>query len=340
MSIVQASFNDLSTTNFSYDVLSTISQEIYLCFAIAINKNKTQLIAGDNDQIKIFQLKNGNTKLLKIIYNFDNITTLNYFRFKQNFISGSENGCLTIWSSSSFQSSKYLVKLTQCSNTINCLVLHQNEDLIISSSNSINFWYSSKNIIQHQQWINFQTIFHGNVVFYGLSLNKNGNKLITCVNDNFILLMVGSNVEQWKITQRISVENQGARLTFISDKIFVFQPYQSNYLQIFSNNLSSEQYIKTLDIPVKGGNEYCYEYFPSFWIPSKNIIISKNARYINIIQIYTLKENTSELKFNLKQNIQFGTKSIFGTVSEDGEYIIIWDYETNQIQIRKYNLII
>ncbi|CAD8101544.1 unnamed protein product [Paramecium primaurelia] len=322
---------------FSYELQSKPFYQLQLCLAIAINHNHKQLIAGDYTQIKLFQFQDGVLRLLKILNNSGDITTLNYFKTKQNFISGSYDALLTLWPQTNISSSKYLVKLPKCSDSINCLVIHPSEDLIICGSNSIEFWSSYSEIAQHQQWVQYQTISHENSVYLGLSLNQNGNELISCGNNNIILVMKGSNTQKWIIIKTINVDNNGARLAYISDGIFGFQPYKSNYLQIYTSNKLSGDYNKSQDIPVKGGNESCYEYFSCIYIPQKQIILSKNGQTINIIHISSTKsEQEQDMQFNLLQSIQFKTQSIFGTMSDNGEYLITWDYHTGQIQVRKY----
>ncbi|CAD8209465.1 unnamed protein product [Paramecium pentaurelia] len=37
-----------------------------------------------------------------------------------------------------------------------------------------------------------------------------------------------------------------------------------------------------------------------------------------------------------EQSIEFGTQFIYGYMTDDGQYLITWDYKSKEIQIRKY----
>ncbi|CAD8206682.1 unnamed protein product [Paramecium octaurelia] len=320
---------------FSYELQSRLSYDSQLCLAIAINHNNQQVIASEYTFIKLFQFKDGVLRLLKTVKNSGDIVTLNYFKKRSHFISGSYDSQLTIWSTN-IQTSKYLVKLSGCSDNINCLVIHPSEDLIICGSNCIQFWSQDSEFAQHQQWVQFQNIENQIDRCFGLSINQNGNELVSCGSSNQILVMRGSTKQLWKIIQAISVENLGFRLTYISDRVFSFQPEKSNCLEIYSFNSLLGQYVKYNDIQVKLSEDYCYEFFPSVYIPSKKIILSKNGRSIHIIKVFTQSEQQDVMQFKLQQSICFGTSSIFGTMSDNGEYLITWEYDIGQIQIRKY----
>ncbi|CAD8067413.1 unnamed protein product [Paramecium primaurelia] len=93
-------------------------------------------------------------------------------------------------------------------------------------------------------------------------------------------------------------------------------------------NNSNKQYTKIKDIPVKGGSDNCF--FASQYIKSKCMLVNKNGSNVSLIR----KKQNGE--FMTEESIEFGTQYIFGYMTDDGQYLITWDNQSKEIQIRKY----
>ncbi|CAD8085150.1 unnamed protein product [Paramecium primaurelia] len=253
----------------------------------------------------------------------DRVVTLNFMKRSDQFISGSDDKQIIIWTRNQNNSWICSQKLNGHTNDIYCLIININEDLIVSGSNdqTIKFWQ------KQNEWLCSQTITDHTNYVYGLSQNEQQNRVISCGNDKLILVMEQQNT-QWIVIQKITVETFGVRLCFIDNNIFTFQPWQKKYMHVFEINSTNKQYIKTKDIPVIGGGD-CY-FFPQQYIKQQCILVNKNASNVSLIR----KKQNGE--FIIEQYIDFGTYLIFGYMTDDGQYLITWDNKSKEYQIRKY----
>ncbi|CAD8211612.1 unnamed protein product [Paramecium octaurelia] len=65
-------------------------------------------------------------------------------------------------------------------------------------------------------------------------------------------------------------------------------------------------------------------------INKKCTLVSKNGQYVN------LTRKTLNGQFVTQQSIHFNTYQIIGRRNDDGGYLITWDDNSKQIQIRRY----
>ncbi|CAD8128998.1 unnamed protein product [Paramecium sonneborni] len=320
--------------NFNYEIISNNNQK-QLCQALAMNKYNTLLLVGSSQKIKVFYFKYKNLKQIQLINKHINeITTLNFFQIKPWFISGSRDGQVIVWPSNLMMNQKYLIKFKGHSNWINCFVLQQTlQDLIISCSkdSTIKFWS-----IQLSSCM--QTIRLFNQQIYSSSINNMGNKIIACSSDNSIIILEELNCFKWIITQRIIVSNFGYRLSFITNTIFAFQPYKQSNLQIYYLNSGNQTFFKKLEVLIEGGDQPCNHYFPMVYVPLKNFLLVKHGYKLNLISI-DLSDKEEILECKLQQVIDFRKvlwSQIFGTMSQDGQFLITWDFKSSLIQLREY----
>ncbi|CAD8068148.1 unnamed protein product [Paramecium sonneborni] len=315
---------------FSYELLDQFD---YHCSirALALNQAKNLLVLGSDSEIHIFHIQKGFMKQLKIIKQ-SQTQTLNFFFQNGTFISGSADS-LIIWSTNIISNIKFTFKMKDRTQGVCCVALHSEfEETIISGyyDGSIKIFGCST------QWFCKQIINEHTEAVNSLAINQNGNKFISCSNDNTLLIIKVSIQQKWCLKQRIQLLQYGFRLSFITNESFSFQPnsyLNGRYLYIFQLNSSTQLFEKVLEIPVLGRNQYCSQGFPSTYIQSKNLLHVKHGYYINIFRITPSKKLMKQ--YVLEQSIEFGTRYVFGTQSNDGELLITWDAESNQIQIRK-----
>ncbi|CAD8204004.1 unnamed protein product [Paramecium pentaurelia] len=199
------------------------------------------------------------------------------------------------------------------------------DDIIISSSDdyTIKFW------ILQNEWICSQTITDHKHCVYQLNMNEQQNKVISSGWDQLILIIEYSEYnKKWMVRQKIKVDCQGLRLCFINDNLFTFQPKKGNLMHVYEMNIVSKEFTKTKNINVNQGDDG-YVLFPQQYIKSKYLLVSKNYQTVNLIR----KLENDE--FKVEQSIQYGSYGLFGQMSDDGEYLITWDYSSKKIQIRK-----
>ncbi|CAD8215490.1 unnamed protein product [Paramecium octaurelia] len=299
------------------------------CRAIAFNKDNSIVLATCDKQIKVFEFKEEVLRQTQILSGHqDNVTTLNFMKKSIQFISASLDNSIIIWLMNIDNQWITSYKLSGHSDWIFCLVLNNNEDLIISGSrdHTIKFW------VKQNEWICSQTITDHKSQVLGLSLNEQQNQVISCGWDKLILIIEQSSQDQkWNVIQKISVEVNGCRLCFINDNIFTFQPYCKEFMDVYEMNSSNKQYAKTKHILVKCGSNQCELYFPQQYIKSKCVVVNKNGYNVNLIR------KNQNADFITHQSIDFGSNNLYGQMSEDGEYLITWGDKSKEIQIRKYH---
>ncbi|CAD8051945.1 unnamed protein product [Paramecium primaurelia] len=314
---------------FNYQIIKEFSiSKSDQCYALAIDNDCSTLVAGCYSTIKVFEFNSGVIKLIQNLNEHKSfVYTLNFMKKSKHFLSGSLDSSIIIW--------KYIQNNLWCSqqilyghsNQINCLVINKYEDLIISGSNdnTIKFW------INKNEWLCQQTIADHSSSVYGLVLNQQQNRVVSCGHDKVILIIEqsGQNTE-WKVVQKMKVDQFGYRVCFIDNNMFTFSQGEKEYISVFEMNTINKLFTKTRDINIKSGSDNGNCLFPQQYINGKCILLSKNGQYINLIR---KKQNWELLT---EQSIHFGTNSLFGVMSDDGEYLITWDEKSKQIQIRRY----
>ncbi|CAD8149940.1 unnamed protein product [Paramecium pentaurelia] len=322
---------------FPYELIPKMTTNNRYCHAIAINHNNTIVMVEDRGNIKVFNLKNESLKLIQIIQQLGfSVSTINFFKSQQFFVSSSYMGDIIFRSSILKSTSKFLLKISENITQINCLLINSpQEDLIITGSadHAIRFYQSKSKY--PLSWVCSQTlIVHLNCV-QGLSLNEEGTKLISCGSDLKIIIMEGSNKQNWIVKQIIQTSWKGFRINFITNDIFIFQQGLRNELDFYMFNSQSGLYSLDKKLQVKGGQKSCYNLFPSKYVKSKQLLLVKNGEYVNFIRIINQPSSNQDLECTLVQAINFDTGLTFGTLSDDGQYLITWDYNSQQIKVRK-----
>ncbi|CAD8055907.1 unnamed protein product [Paramecium primaurelia] len=312
--------------------------EYETCLAIAIKNDNSMLLTGWDNKVLAHIFKQGKLKQVKFLHQHAaEISTLNFCSRNSNIISGSLDGSIIIQSISQISTTKWIQKLTG-QDDIMCLAISPlSEDLIVSGSrdNSIKFWQCI-----NKQFSCTQTIQEHNDCVCGLSINEQENTVISCSLDQMIIIfeqVKNNNYVSWVVKQKILVDQHGYRISFINQNIFVFQPEQiiDSKLLIYTLN-DQKLFFQSNHLSIKDGGISCYYFFPLIYNLKKNILINKNNNNINVIRV--LKQNKEEecVEFRLEQIIEFENSCIFGTLSNDGEYLVTWDETYKQIQIRQY----
>ncbi|CAD8214398.1 unnamed protein product [Paramecium octaurelia] len=221
------------------------------------------------------------------------------------FISGSADKQIIIWCMD--QQSQWICQyqLNQHQSWINCLLLNNNEDLILSGSNdnTIKFW-TKKN-----EWTCSQTISDSTNYVVGLSLNEKQNRVISCGYEMLFLLIIEQQQQnqKWNVIQNITVNQYG--IEYVSSMIIL-----KEQMYVYEMNSNHNQYSKTKQIAVKSNYNGCAFNYPQQYIKSKCLLVNKNGQNASLIR----KEQNGE--FITQQSIQFGSADIYGQVSENGEY--------------------
>ncbi|CAD8108085.1 unnamed protein product [Paramecium primaurelia] len=205
---------------------NSIKQEDF-CYAIAINKDNSIVVAGCGKQIKVFDLKQGKLNQSQLLSDHQqNVSTLNFMKKSNHFVSGSYDKLIIIWQMNQNNNQwTCQYKLDGHSDTISTLLFNNNENVIISGSydSSIKFWN------KQNKWLCQQTIKDHTSRVYSLSLNEKQDKLISCSYDKYILVIEYSQNDQiWNVIQKINVEQYGFRQININQFIMEAIQEQQN----------------------------------------------------------------------------------------------------------------
>ncbi|CAK60122.1 unnamed protein product (macronuclear) [Paramecium tetraurelia] len=285
------------------------------------------------------------------------VYTLNFMKDRQQLVSSSLDNSIVIWSEINLSNPKYLTKLNDHKDSVRCLNYSSHfQSLIISGSDdhNIKFWYYQNS---YSSWSCQQTIREHNDSVYGLSMNQEGTTLISCSSDKQILVMNrdNSNMKYWKVIQTIHVKKWGLRICYINNNMFAFLPHSNGEqwkggktLHIYTLTKDTKKFRKREEYKIQGGGQFCDAEFPALFVQSKQILFLKNGCTINLLKFNvfnnSIQEDTYQCK--LQQFIYFDCKdkdecgALFGTISENGEYLITWDWKKGQIQVRRYQEIL
>ncbi|CAD8208971.1 unnamed protein product [Paramecium pentaurelia] len=311
---------------FTFDLMkqNSIKQDEQ-CLAIAINQDNSVVVAGCNKDIKVFQLQQEKLNQIQFLSEHTGeVKTLNFMKNTNNFVSGSSDSLIIIWQLIGNNQWQCQQKLIGHQQSIQCLLLNNTDDLIISGSfdKTIKFW------MKQDKWLCQQTINNHTCQVYSLSINEQQNKVISCSFDQKILVIEQQQLDKkWDVVQTIN--SLGFRLCFISDNYFTFQSICKDFMHVYEMNRFAKEYLKNKEIHVKCGSMDDCCLFPQQYLKSKCLLVNKNGKNVNLMR------NKGNGDFSTQQSIDFGTQMIYGQLSDDCEYLITWDDKSKEIQIRK-----
>ncbi|CAD8072677.1 unnamed protein product [Paramecium primaurelia] len=311
------------------------------CLAIAIKNDNSMLLTGWDNKVLVHIFKQGKLKQLKFLHQHQaKISTLNFCSKSSNIISGSLDGSIIIQSISLISKSKWIQKLKGHVDIICLAISPLSEDLIVTGSrdNSIKFWQCI-----NKQFSCSQTILDHNNCVCGLSINELEDTVISCSLDQLIIIfeqVKNNKYVNWVVKQKILVDQFGYCIRFINKNIFVFQPQLINDSKLIIYTLNDQKlFIKSSQLSINDGGTLYFNYFPLLYNIKKNILIYKINNNVNVIRVIKQDKEEEFVEFKLEQIIEFEDYQIFGTLSNDGEYLVTWNEISKQIQIRKYQQI-
>ncbi|CAD8203986.1 unnamed protein product [Paramecium pentaurelia] len=301
------------------------------CQAFAFNTTNTLLFVGFQNSLEIYSFSDGTLKYLRQFKKHkEKISSLNYLKRSQNIISSSFDNSIIVWSKNLLSSSKYIQKLSQHNEEILCLVIEPiQENWIVSGSHdeTIKFWIQKKS-----QWIVQKSIEGNYSPIWSLSMLESGVKLIS-LSSNYIMVFKYCN-SKWILDQKIEHQTFGLRVCFINNETFIFQPEYQNFFYIYTLNKKGEYITKTKN-PSDEEAEPDDNLFPALYNNNKSIVLLKNMNDVSIFKVQR-NQNKKVMDFKINQIIKFQVTSVYGTLSDDGEYLITWDDHSKLIQVRKW----
>ncbi|CAD8108329.1 unnamed protein product [Paramecium sonneborni] len=323
-SILKSSVEISEQKQFHYELDQQISIPDAWCGSISINSNKLLLFAGCSFRTLIFQFSKQTKLLVSILEENFAISTILLKNNSKEAFKGDCKGNIKITQINGLNNYRFLIKSKEHKDCITQFLISKDEQLFISSSidGNIKFWNSG-------YLINcIQTIESNLGSVLGISLNQSENELIACGKKQIILVINKSIInKQWYIFHQIETESYGYRLCYISENAFTFQPNCLGKLQIYQKNQLSFFYNNINEFQVKRNYIDCL--FPQQYIQKKSILINKIGNFIYIIKFI------NQTQILQVQVIDFETYNIYGSISDDAEFLITWDDKTELISIRK-----
>ncbi|CAK94338.1 unnamed protein product (macronuclear) [Paramecium tetraurelia] len=290
------------------------------CFAVAFNKSDQIMISGSGSSIKAWLFNEGQlVEIEKFEAHDDNISCLVFSQHSNSFISGSMDFTIKIWKEKSqfkWESSQAYLEHT---DFISCLILSQNEDFLFSGSydRTIRIWKLDFGLKSLQQVQCLEK--HTNLVF-GLSINSSQSQLVSCGQDQQILLWEKGNGNQWNFKQKVqqSIQDFGFRIQFISDTQFVWSSKGIKGCLCFFE-LENGLFIEKQEKQINLGEDDCEDkdFFPIYYNTQRNVVAIKHKR-----SIYTFKKEQDN-NITLLTNIQiFENPEFYGQLTNDGNYMV------------------
>ncbi|CAK62583.1 unnamed protein product (macronuclear) [Paramecium tetraurelia] len=333
------------STNQSFEKENTIYQDQW-CGVIAIDEKYNFLLVGHKYAIKVFKLKNRALITLNLLFNHqDFVTSLSLMQKKSFFLSGSHDMKIAIISAHLMSNPKYIIKLASHMDSINHIVSHPiDQEMFISSSKdrTIKFWRIQSKISKKHC---FQTINYHKQSVIKLSISEDGSTLISLGMDQLILVLMQQE-SFWIVKQKIYINKEGPNILFITNEMFIFQPYQgflkdqsSENIWVYKLDKKNEQYSMNYSIQISDNSQGCIGSFPLFYNHEKRLLLFQNGNSLKIIKLYNLEKG----EFNIEQVIFFNNsiqenplRFICGAISKDWKYLVTWDNTSFCLQVRKY----
>ncbi|CAD8127874.1 unnamed protein product [Paramecium sonneborni] len=317
-----------SVRYFKYELYHQIPIREPWCGILQLNHQQTLLFAAGAMRILIFQFKNTLKPLFQIREESQAISNIFTKQNSNQVFVGNCQGNIKIFQTIGINNTKIQIKIKAHKKSITSFVMSKDASLLITCSldGQIKFW-TFEDSFSYKQTINSH---EGGVC--KISLNQSENQIISCGKQKFIFIIEQSSFnKRWFISQKIELESYGYGICFISENLFAFQSTQNqDILFIYQRQKGTQLYNQIKDFQLNYNSQYCL--FIQQFIAQKSLLISKKGNFIIV------KEETN---IQLLENsaVEFDIIDVYGSVSDDGEYLISCDDQSKVISIRKYKMI-
>ncbi|CAD8119025.1 unnamed protein product [Paramecium sonneborni] len=301
------------------------------CNAISFNHDNQIMVSGCQNEITIWDFNNGKIiKKQQLVGHTNLVISLCFSLNKNEFISGSTDKSIRYWQ---FLENEWICSqvLLGHKRQIDCLLFDNKGDQIISCSSdkSIRIWRKN----QQLNWIQVQVLVNHQAYVRCISFSKSQEKFVSCGEDKIIIVWEIDEFKEWKLKQIIRNSDYGYRICFVDDQFLIWQPRNINQAIIYEWNSNLNQFDQSLqNIQLLQSSNGYQNFFPSIYNEEKQIIINKHGRYVYVLK--KLINNT----IIISQVIEVGHYCNYGSLSQNGEYLVIWDEDSRNFVIRKFTL--
>ncbi|CAK64942.1 unnamed protein product (macronuclear) [Paramecium tetraurelia] len=299
------------------------------CNAIAFNKEGNIMIAGCIFSIKVFDFQKGRiVQTYQAKQHQGDVNCLLFSKILNQFISGSDDRTIRIWSQSEKNEWKCIQVLQGHQDWVLCLILTEDEQILFSGSRdkTIKKWTKNQD---NQTYQCTQTLdLHTDAVL-GLSLNKSESFLVSSSYDKSIIVWYIKETFLVEKKQIIQKDSYGNRILFINETQFFWQPNNNQIVHVYKYNDQSSSFESSKHNIQQFQADDDYQYFPSKFLKAKGLFANIHNRFIYITK------QINEEEFEVVQIIEFDDYRKFGAFTENGEYLVTWHYTACEFQIRK-----
>ncbi|CAD8212031.1 unnamed protein product [Paramecium pentaurelia] len=310
-------------------IISQIKQNQY-CYAIQFNKDTTIMISTSSKQIKVWEFNKGQLILRNNLQkHIDDVTCLLYSNYLNSFISGcgNDDGSIVCWQMGNNYEWKSSQPFQQHKLGLRCMIMNHEENQLITGSldKTIIIWkldFKQNNLVYQ-----YTLQKHQNKLL-SLSINDSETCFVSCSEDQSIIIWIKQqNIWKFKQILQQSIYDIGRQIKFLSDTQFIWLQQNQGILHFFEGqNFQFEEIIEKQLI--LNNQKQDWNLFPIIYNKLKNIIV---IRYNSTVFILRIQQN-GYLKI-MADPIQCQSEFIYGSLSKDGQYIVLWDMVSKQYNI-------
>ncbi|CAD8078485.1 unnamed protein product [Paramecium sonneborni] len=299
------------------------------CWTIAFNHNGQIMASGCENDIKIWDFKNGQmTELCTLEGHSEIVSCLIFSKYCDKLISSSYDNSILLWQLNQQQKWICSQKYLEHQDRILCLILSKDERTLISGSNdsTIKVWNVDLNNFKIN--FNYSLLKHQNRVF-GLSMNTSETYLVSCGEDCQIIVWKKDKNNKWEFKQIVnqSIKEWGTKIAFIRENQFIWLTGKQTssdcicFFELIDGNFQ-EQQEQLLKLQVNN-QVIDYSLFPIMIDKQKDIILFRHKLHIYLL---TKKING---KYNVMVKLSFPDNATFGIITNDFKYLVIWEENRN-----------
>ncbi|CAD8105107.1 unnamed protein product [Paramecium sonneborni] len=294
------------------------------CYAIAFNKSGSQMVSMNNFDIRIWTMNEGKLNLESTLYGHSSyIYCLIYSKLQESFISSSNDKTIICWKKINQNDWKKSHQYRQHKGWIGSMVLNKNETQLFSGGGDFQIIVWQVDLNQNELQYLYSLEKHTNSI-RAISLNDSENVFISCGDDQQIIIWeIGQhNKFQFKQVFTQFINSTGCHLKFLNDNQFIWVPYSKelNFICMFQQKLGifTEDTENRIQLNSNNNKNVGCSLFPIVYLKDKNALFIRSK---NII--YILRELDG--KFLVVNQLNCITNWNFGTVTDDGKYLVVWD---------------
>ncbi|CAD8093031.1 unnamed protein product [Paramecium sonneborni] len=311
----------------------TIEQRDF-CYSLSFNKDNSLLITNNENEILIWNFKNGKMELnQRVTEHSKDVNCLLFSKKNNNFISGSNDNSVRCWKQitvNKWISSKEFEHI----GYVYCLLLNQNENQLISGTfyGQINIWNIDFENKDNELKL-IQTLDKHNNTVYSLSLNKSETQFISCSKDQTIVVWGLGENKLWEFQYIVKQSNIdfGCKVHFMNNNQFIWVDggqESTDCIYTFEQKDGVFQEIPNGKVQLIKNQSFNDVFsFPIQYQEQENIMIIRHKTHIYVIQI----QKNGQLKICGQLNCQ--TNVIFGILSNDAKYLVLKSNLNNKYMI-------